>query len=62
MESVGELSNDTLVQGLIEFYSNVHFSKDTILEKIIEGILTSITKLQNKEAMQHYLLRIVGGI
>lgn len=32
------------------------------MEKIVEGILTTITKLTDKQAMQQYLMNIINGI
>jgi hypothetical protein len=44
------------------FYSSMNFTKDSILEKVLEGILTVITKLTNRQAIEHYLMRIVSGV
>jgi hypothetical protein len=51
MESINQLANDGLVRELIEFYANSTFTKETVLEKIVEGILTSISKLTDRTAM-----------
>lgn len=62
MESINELNNPGLVGELMDFYMGLQVNKETVLEKVLEGILTTITKLTNREAMQHYLLRIVNGV
>ena len=51
MESITELANDSLVKGLIEFYNKSFFTKPSVLEKVIEGILAAIAKLTDRQAM-----------
>ena len=62
MESLESLSSVTLVNDLLNFYESKTFSKQTILEKVLDGVLTSITKLQDRAIIGEYFSRIMNAM
>ena len=61
MESVENISSAVLIGDLLAFYESRQFTKQTVLEKVLDGGLTSITKLTDQQALTQYIKRIAGA-
>lgn len=62
MESIENISSLALVNDLLTFYESKHFTKQIVLEKILDGVLTSITKLTDTNTIAQYFTRIMNAI
>ncbi len=62
MESIENMASPALVHDLLSFYESKTFAKQTILEKVLDGVLTSITKLQDRASIAQYFSRIMNAI
>jgi hypothetical protein len=62
MESIENISSLALINDLLTFYESKRFTKQTVLEKVLDGILTSITKLQDRNSIVEYFSRIMNAI
>jgi hypothetical protein len=51
-----------LINDLLSFYESRTFTKQIVLEKILDGILTFITKLQDRNIIVDYFSRIMNAI
>jgi len=58
MEAVTEI-NSKLIDDLLMFYNSKQFTKQVILEKVLDGILSNIVKLKNREEVAHYFNAIL---
>ena len=62
MECIENTSEYFLINNLLAFYETRTFKKQTVLEKVLDGILTFITKISDKKVILEYFARIMNAI
>ena len=62
MEAMGRVNDPSIVMNLIQFYHSKNFPKETIIEQILQGIISVIVKLQNKENIVLCLEKLLSQI
>lgn len=62
MECIENTSEYFLVNNLLAFYETRTFRKQTVLEKVLDGILTFITKISDRNVVMDYFARVMNAI
>ena len=62
MECIENTSEYFLINNLLAFYEARTFRRQTVLEKVLDGILTFITKITDRNVTMDYFARIMNAI
>ena len=62
METINTLSDPSIAESLIHFYSDKKFTKQVVLEKILEGIFNAIIKVSDTAKVESYLDAILNTL
>ena len=62
MEGLGKTKEPEIVMNLIEFYHSKHFPKETIIEQILQGILSVIINLSDRNQVMVCLEKLLSQI